>query len=115
MDTRAAASPAGNPLAAIDMGSNSFRLEIGQLPHGHLGRYRRVDYLKETVRLGAGLDAGGLLTEHGDGVAIAAFGAALLLIFFAGLSIWSLVVAGLLAVAGLWAMRASPAKASAER
>jgi exopolyphosphatase/guanosine-5'-triphosphate,3'-diphosphate pyrophosphatase len=48
------------PLAAIDMGSNSFRLEIGQLQHG---RYRRIDYLKETVRLGAGLDADGLLTE----------------------------------------------------
>ncbi len=47
-------------LAAIDMGSNSFRLEIGALPHE---RYRRVDYLKETVRLGAGLDAAGQLTE----------------------------------------------------
>jgi exopolyphosphatase / guanosine-5'-triphosphate,3'-diphosphate pyrophosphatase len=48
-------------LAAIDMGSNSFRLEIGQLIDG---RYRRIDYLKETVRLGAGLDADGLLTEE---------------------------------------------------
>ena len=48
-------------LAAIDMGSNSFRLEIGQLIDG---RYRRVDYLKETVRLGAGLDTNGLLTEE---------------------------------------------------
>jgi len=48
-------------LAAIDMGSNSFRLEIGALPHG---RYRRVDYLKEAVRLGAGLDASGQLTEE---------------------------------------------------
>jgi len=48
------------PLAAVDMGSNSFRLEIGQLQHG---RYRRIDYLKETVRLGGGLDADGMLTE----------------------------------------------------
>ena len=48
-------------LAAIDMGSNSFRLEIGQLIDG---RYRRIDYLKETVRLGAGLDANGLLTDE---------------------------------------------------
>src|SRR4051794_4230545 len=48
-------------LAAIDMGSNSFRLEIGQL---HQGRYRRIDYLKETVRLGAGLDGEGFLTEE---------------------------------------------------
>jgi exopolyphosphatase/guanosine-5'-triphosphate,3'-diphosphate pyrophosphatase len=48
-------------LAGIDMGSNSFRLEIGQVIKG---RYRRVDYLKETVRLGAGLDGQGLLTEE---------------------------------------------------
>ena len=48
-------------LAAVDMGSNSFRLEIGQmLPPG---RYRRIDYLKETVRLGAGLDGQGMLGE----------------------------------------------------
>lgn len=48
-------------LAAIDMGSNSFRLEIAEL---NKGRYKRVDYLKETVRLGAGLDARGMLTEE---------------------------------------------------
>ena len=54
----AALSPA--PLAAIDMGSNSFRLEIAELRRG---QYRRIEYLKETVRLGAGLDAQGLLTE----------------------------------------------------
>jgi exopolyphosphatase / guanosine-5'-triphosphate,3'-diphosphate pyrophosphatase len=53
--------PGSEQLAAIDMGSNSFRLEIGHLLHG---RYRRVAYLKETVRLGAGLDAQGLLTEQ---------------------------------------------------
>lgn len=49
-------------LAAVDMGSNSFRLEIGELPRG--GRYKRIDYLKETVRLGGGLDENGLLTEE---------------------------------------------------
>ena len=48
-------------LAAIDLGSNSFRLEIAQLHGGH---YRRVDYLKETVRLGGGLDARGHLSEE---------------------------------------------------
>ncbi|MBW8828335.1 MAG: Ppx/GppA family phosphatase [Burkholderiales bacterium] len=48
-------------LAAVDMGSNSFRLEIGQI---HQGRYRRIDYLKETVRLGAGLNDEGLLTRE---------------------------------------------------
>jgi exopolyphosphatase / guanosine-5'-triphosphate,3'-diphosphate pyrophosphatase len=54
------ANPSG-PLAAVDMGSNSFRLELAQLQHG---RYRRLDYLKETVRLGAGLDGNGQLTEE---------------------------------------------------
>ena len=53
-------SPQSGVLAAIDMGSNSFRLEIAQLSPG---RYKRIDYLKETVRLGAGLDEQGLLTE----------------------------------------------------
>jgi exopolyphosphatase/guanosine-5'-triphosphate,3'-diphosphate pyrophosphatase len=53
-------NPAG-PLAAIDLGSNSFRLEIGQLSQA---RYRRLDYFKETVRLGAGLDTNGMLTEE---------------------------------------------------
>ncbi len=53
--------PANAPLAAVDMGSNSFRLELGALQQG---RYKRVDYLKETVRLGAGLDADGMLTEE---------------------------------------------------
>ncbi|WP_310388058.1 exopolyphosphatase [Roseateles sp.] len=48
------------PLAAIDMGSNSFRLEIAHMPRG---QYKRLEYLKETVRLGAGLDADGMLTE----------------------------------------------------
>jgi len=52
--------PADAPLAAIDMGSNSFRLEIAQLQGG---QYRRREYLKDTVRLGAGLDAEGMLTE----------------------------------------------------
>ncbi len=53
-------SPHTGVLAAIDMGSNSFRLELAQLSPG---RYKRIDYLKETVRLGAGLDDQGLLTE----------------------------------------------------
>jgi exopolyphosphatase/guanosine-5'-triphosphate,3'-diphosphate pyrophosphatase len=53
--------PADAPLAAIDIGSNSFRLEVGQM----LGpQYRRLDYLKDTVRLGAGLDAEGMLTDE---------------------------------------------------
>ena len=61
------ASPAGpasrwpGHLAAIDIGSNSFRLEIGSISPG---RYKRIDYLKETVRLGAGLDDDGMLAEE---------------------------------------------------
>jgi exopolyphosphatase/guanosine-5'-triphosphate,3'-diphosphate pyrophosphatase len=58
-DTRHAVQT--GPLAAIDIGSNSFRLEIGQLEHG---RYRRIDYVKDTVRLGSGLDDQGRLTEE---------------------------------------------------
>ena len=52
---------AAHVLAAIDLGSNSFRLELGSLQRG---RYKRIDYLKETVRLGGGLDAEGRLTEE---------------------------------------------------
>jgi len=59
-DVDAAAATQPETLAAIDLGSNSFRLEIGQVQQG---LYRRVDYLKETVRLGAGLDRDGHLTE----------------------------------------------------
>lgn len=47
--------------AAIDLGSNSFRLEIGQMDAGQL---RRVEYIKETVRQGNGLDAERNLNEE---------------------------------------------------
>ena len=40
-------------LAAIDLGSNSFRLEICKYSHGLI---QRVSYIKETVRQGSGLD-----------------------------------------------------------
>jgi exopolyphosphatase / guanosine-5'-triphosphate,3'-diphosphate pyrophosphatase len=40
-------------LAAVDLGSNSFRLEIGAVDHG---AFRRTEYIKETVRQGGGLD-----------------------------------------------------------
>ena len=43
----------GTRLAAVDLGSNSFRLEIGQVDHG---QFFRTEYLKETVRQGNGLD-----------------------------------------------------------
>jgi exopolyphosphatase / guanosine-5'-triphosphate,3'-diphosphate pyrophosphatase len=50
----------GTLLAGVDLGSNSFRLEIGRLDHGQV---RRVEYLKETVRLGAGFDESRNLTR----------------------------------------------------
>ena len=49
----------GTLLAAVDLGSNSFRLEIGRFDHGHINR---TEYLKETVRQGNGLDADRNLT-----------------------------------------------------
>lgn len=51
----------GTLLAAIDLGSNSFRLEIGRYERGLI---RRVEYLKETVRQGGGLDADKRLTPE---------------------------------------------------
>ncbi len=56
-------------LAAVDMGSNSFRLELARISHAGSaapasdGRYERLLYLKETVRLGGGLDDDGMLGE----------------------------------------------------
>ncbi|RZL96233.1 MAG: Ppx/GppA family phosphatase [Variovorax sp.] len=51
----------GTRLAAVDLGSNSFRLEIGQFDHGQI---HRTEYLKETVRQGNGLDSARNLTPE---------------------------------------------------
>lgn len=51
----------GNRLAAVDLGSNSFRLEIGRMDHGE---FHRTEYLKETVRQGGGLDSQRNLTQQ---------------------------------------------------
>jgi exopolyphosphatase/guanosine-5'-triphosphate,3'-diphosphate pyrophosphatase len=48
-------------LAAVDLGSNSFRLEIGRLDHG---LFLRTEYLKETIRQGSGLDEDRNLTAE---------------------------------------------------
>lgn len=50
----------GTLLAAIDLGSNSFRLEIGRYHSGHI---ERIEYLKETVRQGSGLDDDKVLSQ----------------------------------------------------
>jgi exopolyphosphatase / guanosine-5'-triphosphate,3'-diphosphate pyrophosphatase len=51
----------GTLLAAVDLGSNSYRLEIGRLDHGQI---HRTEYLKETVRQGNGLDEARNLTPE---------------------------------------------------
>ena len=51
----------GTLLAAVDLGSNSFRLEIGRFEYGQINR---TEYIKETVRQGNGLDADRNLTRE---------------------------------------------------
>ena len=51
----------GTRLAAVDLGSNSFRLEIGQFDDGQI---ERAEYYKEIVRQGNGLDADRNLTPE---------------------------------------------------
>jgi exopolyphosphatase/guanosine-5'-triphosphate,3'-diphosphate pyrophosphatase len=51
----------GQILATVDLGSNSFRIEMARLDHGQLVR---LDYYKEPVRLGAGLDENSNLTPE---------------------------------------------------
>src|SRR5437763_10187426 len=59
--SRAFRMPTATLLAAVDLGSNSYRLEIGRLDHGQI---QRVEYLKETVRQGNGLDDARNLTQE---------------------------------------------------
>ncbi len=57
VETGLVASP--EVLAAVDLGSNSFHMIVGELRHGQL---TIIDRLKETVRLSEGLDETGELT-----------------------------------------------------
>jgi exopolyphosphatase/guanosine-5'-triphosphate,3'-diphosphate pyrophosphatase len=62
MNNQPSNSPADKALlAAIDLGSNSFRLEIGRLDSGHI---ERVEYIKEAVRQGGDLDEDRNLTPE---------------------------------------------------
>lgn len=61
-DTSRSAAPSQALWAAVDLGSNSFRLEIAR--ETAPGRFERLHYLKETVRLGGGLDAQGQLSPE---------------------------------------------------
>jgi exopolyphosphatase/guanosine-5'-triphosphate,3'-diphosphate pyrophosphatase len=55
-------------IAAVDLGSNSFHMVVARLSHGGLAI---VDRLREMVRLGAGLDDAGDLSEEAMDRAVA--------------------------------------------
>ncbi len=54
-------------LAAVDLGSNSFRLEIGKVEEAYIARH---GYWKETVRLAAGLDESNKLSKKAIDIAV---------------------------------------------
>jgi exopolyphosphatase / guanosine-5'-triphosphate,3'-diphosphate pyrophosphatase len=55
-------------LAVVDMGSNSFRLELGRVEGNQIFR---LDTVRETLRIGAAVDEGGRLTAPAQRAAIA--------------------------------------------
>jgi exopolyphosphatase/guanosine-5'-triphosphate,3'-diphosphate pyrophosphatase len=62
------AALAATTLAVVDMGSNSFRLEIGRVEGDQVFR---LDTWRETLRLGAGIDANGNLRPEARRAALA--------------------------------------------
>ena len=54
-------SESSSVIAAVDLGSNSFHMVVAQDQHGQL---KVVDRMREMVRLGAGLNASGALSEE---------------------------------------------------
>jgi exopolyphosphatase/guanosine-5'-triphosphate,3'-diphosphate pyrophosphatase len=54
-------------LAVVDMGSNSFRLEVGRVEGDQIFR---LDTWRETLRIGAGIDAKGRLTPSAQRAAL---------------------------------------------
>ncbi|MEO8487179.1 MAG: Ppx/GppA phosphatase family protein [Betaproteobacteria bacterium] len=65
---RRSPSAAPSMLAVVDMGSNSFRLEVGRVEGGQI---YRLDTVRETLRIGAGLDRNDNLTPLAQREAIA--------------------------------------------
>ena len=55
-------------LAVVDLGSNSFRLEVGRVEGEQI---YRLDTQRETLRIGAGLDSRGNLTREAQRAALA--------------------------------------------
>jgi exopolyphosphatase/guanosine-5'-triphosphate,3'-diphosphate pyrophosphatase len=66
MGARAASPP--STLAVVDLGSNSFRLELGRVEGDQIFR---LDTVRETIRLGAGIDERGMLTAPARRAALA--------------------------------------------
>jgi exopolyphosphatase/guanosine-5'-triphosphate,3'-diphosphate pyrophosphatase len=66
MTRRADTSP--TTLAVVDMGSNSFRLELGRVEGDQIFR---LDTWRETLRMGAGLDDLGRITAPARRAALA--------------------------------------------
>ena len=63
------------PLAAVDLGSNSFRLLLAEIDQSSAGPQLRIlDQIKEAVRLGAGLDREFQLSEEARQRALQALG-----------------------------------------
>lgn len=60
--------PAARTLAVIDMGSNSFRLEIGRVEGRQI---YRLDTLRESLRVGAAIDARGRIRPSAQRAALA--------------------------------------------
>ncbi|MDK2122834.1 exopolyphosphatase [Parachitinimonas caeni] len=58
-----------NTIAAVDLGSNSFRLQVARVVDDQI---YPLDSLKDTVRFGAGLDNRGMLDEKSQTKALAA-------------------------------------------
>ncbi|HEX6137740.1 MAG TPA: Ppx/GppA phosphatase family protein [Casimicrobiaceae bacterium] len=61
-------SPVPGTLAVVDLGSNSFRLEVGRVEGDQI---YRLDTQRETLRIGAGVDAKGNLTAGARRAALA--------------------------------------------
>jgi exopolyphosphatase/pppGpp-phosphohydrolase len=55
-------------LAVVDLGSNSFRLEVGRVEGDQIFR---LDTWRETIRIGAGMDENGRLTTVARRAALA--------------------------------------------
>jgi len=66
--TRRASAARPTMLACVDMGSNSFRLEVGRVEGDQI---YRLDTVRETLRLGAGIDGRGNLTPQAQREALA--------------------------------------------